>query len=92
MPRSIRNAIHLQNLDPGFDGADVVTLRIDLPEARYDSEEKVRLFYEGLVGHLEGASSVRGAAVTTGIPTLNRPGTTPLLVEGKKTAALEILE
>ena len=79
---SIRTAIYIQNLDPGFDNSDVVTLRIDLPQSRYDSDTKTRLFYESLVAHLDGVPGVEAAGVTTGIPTLSRPGTVPLLVEG----------
>ena len=37
---------------------------------------------ESLVAHLGGVPGVDAAGVTTGIPTLNRPGTVPLLVEG----------
>ena len=79
---STRMAINVQNLDPGFDNRDVVTLRLDLPESRYDTEEKTRLFYANLVAHLDGLPSVEAAGVTTGIPTLTRPGTAPLSVEG----------
>lgn len=79
---SIRTAIFIQDVDAGFDNTDVVTLQIDLPEGRYDTDEKTRLFYESLVAHLDRLPNVEKAAVASGIPTLNQPGSSPLLVEG----------
>jgi predicted permease len=71
---SIRAAIQVQNLDPGFDSRDVVTLRVDLPEARYPGDEEVWEFYAGVVGRLAGLPRVEAAAVTTGVPTLTNRG------------------
>jgi predicted permease len=79
---SARTAIYIQNLDPGFDSRDVVTLRIDLPETRYPTPERVRRFYEGLIEELTRSPQVRGAALATRLPSLESPETRSLAVEG----------
>jgi predicted permease len=81
---SIRTAVRVQSLDPGFDRRDVVTLRVDLPAARYPSEAAVRGFYSSVVDRLERTPGVEAVAATTGIPTLNDPGALPLAVEGAR--------
>jgi hypothetical protein len=57
----IKSFIRLQQVNPGFDSKNALTLRIDLPPARYRSPEQVIDFYEQLkqrIAALPGAQAV----------------------------------
>jgi len=54
----VRSFIHLLSEDPGFEAENVLTLEVDLPEARYVEPERIAAFYGQLlerIGHLPGA-------------------------------------
>jgi putative ABC transport system permease protein len=59
----VRSFMHLQQVDPGFKAAGVLTFRLTLPERTYDTDAKQRAFYDGLVERLRatpGVESVGG--------------------------------
>jgi putative ABC transport system permease protein len=53
---------HMAVMDRGYDTSNVLTMQTALPESRYGSEERVRAFYERVVGGLAGTPGVRSAA------------------------------
>jgi len=58
----IRSFAQLQRLNPGFQPDHVLTMEIDLPEARY-SGEKIGLFYKQLLERIGVLPGVRFAAL-----------------------------
>jgi hypothetical protein len=50
----IRSLIHLQNVSPGFDANNVLTMRINLPEEKYVTSEKRTSFFEQLESRIGG--------------------------------------
>ncbi len=52
----------------GFDPKSILTMTLSLPQARYDSNEKVVAFYRQLVGRVEALPGVTAAAVGENIP------------------------
>src|ERR1041385_6695269 len=44
----VRSLIALQNVNPGFDANNVLTLRVDLPQKKYEGEGKSGNFFEQL--------------------------------------------
>jgi putative ABC transport system permease protein len=53
----VRSFVHLLGEDPGFVAGNVLTLEIELPEARYAEPERIAAFYGQLlerIGHLPG--------------------------------------
>ncbi|HWA15143.1 MAG TPA: ABC transporter permease, partial [Gemmatimonadales bacterium] len=61
----LRSFWQLQTVDPGFDGRGVQVTQIGLPEARYDSVEKIENFYREVMGqarHIPGVLSVAGTS------------------------------
>jgi putative ABC transport system permease protein len=54
----IRSFVLLHQVDPGFRADNLLTMRIELPEARYREQPKQRQFHREL---LEGLNSVPGA-------------------------------
>ncbi len=52
----------------GFEPSGILTMTLSLPEARYDSREKVAAFYKHLVERIESLPGVTSAAVGENIP------------------------
>jgi predicted permease len=79
---TLRSALALQNLDPGYAYRGLVSFGVELPAARYESDDAVRAFYSELLARLGGAPGAGAVAAGTGIPVLDRVATSPLAVEG----------
>jgi predicted permease len=60
--------IRLHNVNPGFQPAHLLTMRIDLPPARYDTAQKKEAFFKELIRRVEAVPGVRGAAATLTLP------------------------
>lgn len=63
----LRTAYGLSRVDPGFDPAQVTTLRMQLPLARYDDADAVRFFTQ-LTERVRQLSFVRDAGLTHKVP------------------------
>ncbi len=63
----LRTAQRLHDVDPGFDGENVTTLRILLPFARYDEHARVA-FYGSLIERLGQLGSVQAVGLTAKLP------------------------
>ena len=59
---------HLYRVDPGFQVDRLLTMKIALPSARYDTDEKMASFYGQLIERSEALPGVRGAAMATTLP------------------------
>src|SRR3981189_2177127 len=55
-------------IDPGFQTSHLLTMKIALPPARYDTDGKKTAFYEELVEHAESLPGVHSAAITLNLP------------------------
>ncbi len=64
----IRGFLQLMNVDPGFRSANILTLRVVLPEAEYGTEDRRRAFVEDLRLRLGALANVQGAAITSSLP------------------------
>jgi len=69
----IRSFIRLQNIDPGFQDANVLTARVSLPGARYSEPARVSGFYSDVLSRVSALPGVRSAAGVTFLP-LAGPG------------------
>ena len=65
----MRTLAALQRIEPGFDAAQVLTLRVALPEARYASGAAIAAFYEGVLSRLRDAPGVISAGAGLRVPT-----------------------
>jgi putative ABC transport system permease protein len=54
----IRSLVRLQNVSPGFDSHNVLTMRIDLPEDKYSTPEKTTSFFQQLETRIGGLPGV----------------------------------
>jgi predicted permease len=65
----------LSRVDLGFPSAGLLTMRVPLPIATYDTAEKRATFFEQLVQRVNRVPGVRAAAVSRGMPTTTRLST-----------------
>ncbi len=65
---TLRGLVELQSRDPGFEPRGVLTLRLALPQAKYDADEKISAFYWRLVDEISAIPGVESAATVLGIP------------------------
>jgi len=63
-----RSFWQVSRVDPGFDAENVLTIRLRLPDAKYDKAEKMLAFYEETIRRVAALPGVRGAGVTNGFP------------------------
>src|SRR6185436_19525143 len=83
----IRSLIALQNVDPGFDANNVLTMRITLPRQKYDTPEKSANFFGQLETRLAGLPGVESEALISELPLSNQPNDMPFTVEGRPPVA-----
>ncbi|HEY9466289.1 MAG TPA: ABC transporter permease, partial [Vicinamibacterales bacterium] len=65
----------LTHVDLGFPSAGLLTMRIPLPVATYDTAEKRARFFDELVTRAQAIPGVRGATVVRALPTTGGLGT-----------------
>ena len=79
----VRSLIALQNVDPGFDANNVLTMRLNLARNKYDTPEKTSNFLTELqtrAGNLPGVETV---GVITELPLSGQLNDVPFNVEGR---------
>jgi putative ABC transport system permease protein len=79
----VRSLIALQNVDPGFDPNNVLTMRLDLARNKYDTPAKTGNFLSELqtrVGNLPGVETV---GLITELPLSGQPNDMPFTIEGR---------
>jgi predicted permease len=64
----------LRGINPGFQSSNLLTMRIALPPARYDTERKKAAFFRELVQRIESLPGVLTAAITLTLPTTGWAG------------------
>ncbi|MDQ6831200.1 MAG: ABC transporter permease, partial [Gemmatimonadota bacterium] len=79
MLQSFRN---LRGVRPGFDARGLLTARIDLPYARYQSYEKVEQFQRELLARAGALTGVKSAASGSDIPLDGYNGCATIYAEG----------
>ncbi len=65
----MKSFARLQSVDPGFQPANLLTAKIALPPARYDTGAKKVALIDELVHRVEAIPAVRSAAVAMSLPT-----------------------
>jgi len=79
----MKSLSQLAGVDSGFPTQGLLTMRVPLPAARYDSAEKRASFFERLARGIEAIPSIRGSVVTRTLPATNTLGTN-LQIEGQE--------
>ena len=83
----IRSLLALQNVDPGFDPNYVLTMRVDLPQQKYNTPEKTSNFFGQLETRIAGLPGVEAVGFTTNLPLGGQSNDMPFIVEGRPAEA-----
>ena len=79
----IRALWTVQQVDPGFRTAGVLTMRTSLPMPKYAPQAARVAFYRRVLDEVRALPGVVGAAYTTGVPISMRGGIWPAFLPGK---------
>ena len=78
----LRSLAQLQRIDLGFDPANVLTMRVAVPAAGYESPEAIVSFYRRLVGRVRALPGVQSAAAVRSLPLASTIGDFGLTIDG----------
>jgi putative ABC transport system permease protein len=84
----VRSLVRLQQVSPGFDAHNVLTMRLDLPEAKYGGPDKAAKFFAELEGRIGGLPGVENVGLVSELPLSGQPNDMPYTVEGRPPTAL----
>ena len=79
----INSFLRLRNIDPGFKVDRLLTMKIELPEPKYEAFERRAAFYTDLIQRVQSLAGVRSAAVTTNLPLYRQGNSISIRVEGR---------
>ena len=79
----INSFLRLRNIDPGFKVDHLLTMKIELPEPKYEEFERRTAFYNDLVQRVQSLPGVQSAAVTTNLPLYRQGNSIGVRLEGK---------
>ncbi len=77
----LESMARLRVVDPGFQPANLLTMQIGLPPARYDTVQKRGAFFDELVRRVQALPGVRNAALMLTLPTTGWAGAGVQLAE-----------
>jgi putative ABC transport system permease protein len=78
-----RSLLRLQNVDPGFSPAGVLSVQVSLPRAAYASAARQAAFYGAALAGLRALPGVTGAAASDYVPFTGPDGRTGFYIEGR---------
>lgn len=79
----LRSFILLSNVDPGFDPHNILTARLQLPEAKYSTSERQRAFFEQVLQQICFLPGVESAAAVDVLPLNGYTGAMGIRFEGQ---------
>ena len=79
----IRSFALLREVDPGFETRNVLTMRMQLPGAKYKDDAQRTRFFAELVGRVESLPGVRAAGVVSYLPLAGMGAATSVTIEGE---------
>jgi putative ABC transport system permease protein len=83
----IRSLVALQNVDPGFDPNNVLTMRVDLPRQKYNTPENMSNFFQQLESRVAGLPGVEAVGLITELPLSGQLNDMPFTVQGRPPVA-----
>jgi putative ABC transport system permease protein len=79
----IRSFAKLAAIEPGFDPARVITMRLALPPAKYATVDQWLAFHEALVSNVSGIPGVDAAGLNSALPLEGGASEAGMVVEGR---------
>jgi predicted permease len=78
-----RSFMRLQSVSPGFNPQNLITLEIELPEARYHADQQQRAFQAQLVQRIEAIPGVQYAGTVDNLPFSGNAFNSSFMIEGQ---------
>src|SRR5712671_4521339 len=78
-----KSFVHLQQVNPGFNSQNVLTMRLALPSYRYAGEEQSKAFTTELLHRVKNLPGVDSVAITTALPLSRTEAASSFTVEGQ---------
>jgi predicted permease len=85
----VRSLIQLQNISPGFDAHNLLTMRVDLSRQKYQTREKAAGFFQELDSRVGGLPGVESVGLVTELPLSGQPNDMPFTVEGRPPVTID---
>jgi putative ABC transport system permease protein len=82
----IKSFWQLKRVDPGFDPANVLGMRISVPKSQYPSSRERAVLYQQMVDRLRSIPGVEDAAAINDLPFSGSRTTTSFDIDGRPTA------
>ena len=79
----INSFLRLRNVDPGFNPDNLLTMKIVLPDSKYERMAQRSAFYSELTQRLQSIPGVKSAAVTTNLPLYLQGNSISISIEGR---------
>ncbi|HEX2268653.1 MAG TPA: ABC transporter permease [Pyrinomonadaceae bacterium] len=83
----VRSFIALESTNPGFEASNVLTVRVDLARAKYNTLEKASGFFQELETRIGAMPGVETVGMVTELPLSGQLNDTPFTVEGRPSVA-----
>ena len=79
----LKSFVRLQNVDPGFDPGNVLTMEVSLPLAKYPRGKPVADVYAGMIRRVQSLPGVEAAALTSILPLSGTNSDSSFAIEGR---------
>ncbi len=79
----IKSFLRLQNVNPGFNPDNLITLEMELPESKYADQNRQAAFQRQLVQHVADIPGVQSAATVDNLPFSGNEFNVGLTIEGQ---------
>ena len=79
----LKSFVRLQNVDPGFDPRNVLTMEVSLPVAKYPRGKPVADFYAETIRRVQALPGVEAAALTSILPLSGNNSDSSFAIEGR---------
>ncbi|MEM6797353.1 MAG: ABC transporter permease, partial [Acidobacteriota bacterium] len=78
----LRSASNLRSIEVGFEKEQLLMVQFRIPENKYETEEQIRAFFDGVLESVGALPGVESAATALGMPFTGDEGTAAVLAEG----------
>ena len=85
----VRSLIALQSVDPGFDANNVLAVRIDITNKKYEGEGRLANFFEQLESRVSSLPGVQSVGLTSALPMSGQLNDLSYTVEGRPPVAAD---
>ena len=83
----VKSFLRLQAVNPGFDAANLLTMRVLLPATKYPDDARVVAFYRQAAANFRTLPGVRSASAVSALPFADPGAATDFTIEGRPAPA-----